>query len=122
MMRIISALCTAGLLLGLTATAPAQPGATVGFRNETKNTVIVQGYSIVRGAPRKGQPVVLTPARIGLDNNVPTGPRFYNVYDANQPSRVLLRDYSVPVTGNDQFFALRQGPNPARVMILPDAP
>src|SRR5687767_12707817 len=87
MRRVLTALLTAACL-ALTVCAEqavAQASATVGFRSELKSPVIVQGYSIVAGAPRKGQPVIVAPKRIGIDSNVPPGPRFYNIYDANQP-------------------------------------
>jgi hypothetical protein len=102
--------------------ARAQTGATVGFRNELKSPVNIQGYSIVGGAPRMGQPIVLTPGRIGLDLHVPPGARFYNIYDANQPNRVILRDFPVRVLTRDLLFAIRPSPIPQRVLLVPIVP
>src|SRR5688572_30514136 len=99
------------------AQAPA-PG--IGFRNELKFSVIVQGWSIVNNMPRRGQPLLIPPGRTVWDNNLPLGPRYYSVYDANQPSKVLLRDQPVIVGNADQLYAIRPSPtNPNRVVLGP---
>src|SRR5512134_278720 len=78
------------------AQVPQRPLA-IGFRNEVKVTVIVQGATVVNGMQRRGQPLRIEPTKNGYDINLPPGVRFITIYDANQPSRVLLRDLPVAV-------------------------
>src|SRR5262245_21360953 len=68
----------------------------VGFRNRTNIPVIVQGYSIVNNVQRRGQTLkIQQQGGLAFESNVPSGYRYYTIYDANQPARVLLRDYPV---------------------------
>ncbi len=102
------------------AQGPGGAGPCVGIRNELKTTVIVQGYSVVGGNQRRGQPLVLPFGKAACELNIPPGVRYYNVYDANQPSRVLLRDFPVPLHGGDLFLLVRPGAAPGRVVLVPD--
>jgi len=106
-------------MLGLSlAPAPAQgPLTSIAFRNETPVAVIVQGISIVNGMLRRGQPLLVVRGRAAGDFNVPAGLRVYSVYDANQPSRVLVKDQPVNVVqGRNLSFAIRsRGPQFALV-------
>lgn len=102
------------------AQGPQRPLA-IGFRNDVKITVIVQGATVVNGMQRRGQPLRIEPTKAGYDINLPPGIRFITIYDANQPSRVLLRDLPVPVGQGDLFFAIRSAPGgQARVILVPD--
>ena len=105
--RVALAAC---LLAGLFACGALGQGAVVsiGFRNELKTPVIVQGISKINGMVRRGPPILVPAGRMSGDFNVPPGLRVYSVYDAKQPSRVLARD--VPVTvlpGRNLSFAIR---------------
>jgi hypothetical protein len=84
------------------------PGPGIGFRNDLKIPVIVQGVSLVNNMQRRGQPILVNPGKVVWDNNLPTGFRVYSVYDASQ-QRVLLRDRKVAIQFADQFFSLRFG-------------
>ncbi|MCI0376555.1 MAG: hypothetical protein L0215_03000 [Gemmataceae bacterium] len=89
---------------------PKQPAVStgIGFKNDFKVAIIVQGWSIVDGQQRRGQPLLINPGKVAWDNNIPSpGKRFYSIYDANQPSKVYLRDFAVPVALVDQFFAVQ---------------
>src|ERR1700676_3649274 len=73
---------------------PAGPG--IGFRNDLKIPVIVQGISVVNNMQRRGQPFLVQPGKTVWDNNLPkNSTRYYTIYDANQ-QRLLLRDQTVP--------------------------
>lgn len=89
---------------------PTGPGAGVGFRNDLKVPVIVQGVSLVNNMPRRGQPILIQPGKTHWDNNLPQGFRFYTVYDANQ-SRILLKDARINVQTADQYFVIRLSPS-----------
>ncbi len=117
---VLTALTLAGFSSQREAPLQAQPpSAGVGFRNDTSVPVIVQGWSLVNGMQRRGQPLLVNPGKTAWDNSVPNGIRYFNIYDANQTSRVLLRDRPVRVQGVDQFFGIRFLPgDPSRVTIL----
>src|SRR5947209_6657733 len=82
--------------------APAQsknqPGG-IGFRNETKSPVLVEGASMVNGMLRRGQPIRIPPGQMAWDSNLSPGPRYVTIYDANQPTRILYRDPPIPFQG-----------------------
>src|SRR5438552_46563 len=100
------------VLLGLASPRNAAQGQVlgpgIGFRNDLKAPVIVQGVSLVNNMQRRGQPFLVQPGKTVWDNNLPMGMRYYTIYDGNQ-QRILLRDRNVPVQNKDQFFAIRLG-------------
>jgi hypothetical protein len=85
-------------------------GPAVGFRNELKVSVVVQGYTVVNGMAKRGQLILIAPGKIGVENNVPAGaPRYYTVYDLKN-NQVYLANIAVPVQNDDLALAIR---NPA---------
>src|SRR5207249_34780 len=65
----------------------AKGGVSVGFRNRTDTGVIVQGYTIVNNVQKRGQTLPVNKSGMAFESNVPSGTRYYTIYDANQPSR-----------------------------------
>lgn len=111
-----------GLMLGQgsgSAQSPA-PVASITFRNDLNTPVIVQGTSIFGGMIRRGQPVLVAPGKTGGDFNVPTGARWYTVYDANQPTRLLAKDvrFDVP-PGSNSLISIRILPT-NQVVLVPE--
>lgn len=103
-----------------TASAQGQ-GASVAFRNQTNNNVLVKGYTIVPGGKRNGQ-ILPIPKNGGkaYDANVLPGVRFITVYDALQPAKILLQDFPVPIQNRDVSFDIVPVPgNANRVMLVP---
>lgn len=99
--------------------AQGQPTTvTIGFRNDTKNAVIVQGTSVIKGVPRRGQPLLVDVGKTTYENNVPAGVRLVSVYDGAQPSRVLLRDYPLTIGQNDLAVLIRSHPTNSNRVIL----
>jgi hypothetical protein len=95
---------------------------TVGFRNESGRPIIIQGYSIINGVQRRGTPLLLPMGRAAFDSNVPPGIRFYTIYDGAQPSRVLLRDFQVPIR-SDLLLSVRPSlQHPLLVDLAPIGP
>jgi hypothetical protein len=92
--------------------AHAQAGAVVvTFRNEMMTPVIVQGYTIINGMPKKGMALVVRPGKTVSDNNVPPGTvRFYSVMDANRPAIEYVRNLAVPVGRQDINLLIRGVP------------
>ena len=102
--------------------ADAQPKSiSVGFTNMSEHSVIVQGYTVVNGVQRRGQPVPMKKkSGGGYDTNVPAGVRFYTVYDANQPSRILLKDFPVVVQNRDVMLKIiPSSTNPKTLILAP---
>lgn len=113
--------CLAQNLCG-TGSAQAQPSRapSITFRNDSKVGVIVQGSTEVNGMQRRGQPLTIQAGKTNYDSNLPKGVRFITIYDANQPTRILLRA-QVPVGKADLQFSIRPNPtNPALVVIVAD--
>lgn len=121
-LRALFAIALLGATFAASIVSAQPPGgaATIQFRNETKLSVIVQGTSTMNGMLRRGQPMLLTPGKSSSDFNVPAGYRIYSVYDANQPTHVLVRDKAVMVQpGRDASFVVAPVPgSPNQVTIL----
>ena len=103
------------VLAGNPAQAQVPKTASVGFNNKTDLNVIIQGFSIVNGSKRYGPPLQLKKnGSMAFESNVPPGPRYYTVYDANQPAKVLLRD-SVLIQNREVSLDLVQEGNMLRI-------
>jgi hypothetical protein len=111
-----------GLMLGMPGLAFSQPpGVCLGFRNDTKSGVIVQGTTKVNNMSRRGHPLMAPPGRVVFDNNVTAGIRYINIYDGQQPSKQLLADFPVPVQNRDLTISIRVSPtNRERVILVID--
>jgi hypothetical protein len=109
-----------GLGLGAESALSQAPVASINFRNDLNAPVIIQGTSITGGMIRRGQPVLVAPGKSGGEFNVPAGVRFYTVYDANQPTRVLARDvrFEIPA-GANLVISVRVHPN-NQVVLVPE--
>jgi len=97
------------------------PSVAVGCRNQTDTNIIVKGYTFVNGMQRSG-PIMQIQRSGGrsFESGVPVGIRYYTVYDANQPTKVLLRDHPIPIQNRDILIDIVPVPgNPNRVLILP---
>jgi hypothetical protein len=109
MIEIRSLLFILTLLFGAAGAGLAQgPGVSLGFHNDTKGGILVQGEAL-NGV--KGQPFLVTPGKTGYESNLPPGTRNYYVFDSAQPSRVLLFRAPIPVMNHDQVFSVRPGAN-----------
>jgi hypothetical protein len=104
----------------LLAAAPVATAAGIGFRNDLKTPIFVQGESLVDGMIRKSQPVLIYPGRVGWDLRLPPGNRWITIADANVPGRILLRRQIIPFQGQDLRFLVR--PFPGGLIRLVPAP
>ena len=110
------------VLMGLTAVQAQLPKTvSVGLINMSERNVIVQGYTVVNNVKRLGQPLQINKkASEKYEANVPAGVRFYTVYDANQPARILLKDFPVPIQNRDVMLKLVPSPtNPKTLVLVP---
>jgi|SRR6516162_5701506 len=109
------------------ATNPADgqipKGASVGFNNKTDLNIFIQGYTIVNGSKRYGPPLQLKKnGSMAFESSVPPGFRYYTICDANQPARVLLRDFQVPIKNREvSLDVVIQMPG-NRLVIVPSQP
>jgi hypothetical protein len=94
--------------------------ASVGFNNKTDLNIFIQGYTIVNGSKRYGPPLQLKKnGSMAFESNVLAGYRYYTICDANQPSRVLLRDFPVPIQNREvSLDVVIQMPG-NRIVIMP---
>lgn len=97
---ILLGLCTLG------ASASEAEAAWLGFRNDTKDPIIVQGMSVVAGQTRQGRRHILQPGQEGWDIIAAPGLKKIIIVDAKQPTRVLYQD-SVNIGATDQFFSIQ---------------
>jgi hypothetical protein len=93
-----------------------QQGSGIGFRNDLKVPVIVQG---INNMQRRGQPFVVQPGKTVWENNLPAGIRYYNIYEASQ-TRILLPNRPVRIQTADQFFAIHTVTQNGKVQVLMD--
>ena len=111
---ITTTVAMACILLGVAGLSAQQPGgASVGFRNQTSANIIVQGSTVINKVQRPGQILQLKKnGGMAFDVNIPAGIRYITIYDANQPTVVLLRDFPVPIQKRRDF--LRHRPQPGQ--------
>lgn len=108
----------------------AQPGpgpqkpVTIAFLNASDKAVVLKGYSIVKGTPVPGQLLPMKKDGKAFEVNVPANaPRYYSVYDATNPTRVLLRDQLWPVLNRDLILVIKTSPLDSKsVVIVPATP
>ena len=118
-LRILIALC---LTAAFSAPAVAQvvPSGAVSFRNELTIPVVLQGVSQLKAGIKRGAPIVIAPGKSATEFNAPAGMRIYNVYDANQPQRVLGRNVQVAVfPGRPVVRVVRQDAN-MQIVVAPE--
>ena len=125
MRQVITALIamTCLVFLAWEPTQAQQPKTvTVGFRNRTDSNVLVKGYTVVNGTQRVGQLMQLRKSGgMAFENSVLAGVRFVTVYDAIT-TRVLLRDFPVPIQNRDISFDIVPAPlpgQPTRITLVP---
>ncbi|MBM4067676.1 MAG: hypothetical protein FJ271_01840 [Planctomycetes bacterium] len=92
----------------------------IGFVNELKMPIIVQGSTVENNMVRRGLPVLVFPGKTGWDINLKPGRRFITIYDGRQTTRVLYQGPPLLFAGRDMLFAVRVVPgNPPRVLLVP---
>jgi hypothetical protein len=99
-----------GLLLGLllSATLPAAARADwLGFRNDTKQTLIVRTIIQTEKGPRPGNVVTLFPGEVRWDlirNNTPLQ---IQIFDAKQPRKNILEKVIPAPVGADAYYSIQ---------------
>jgi hypothetical protein len=97
-------------------------GAGIGFRNDAKVPVIVQGASIVNNMLRRGQPLLIPPGKVAWDLNLKPGVRYITIYHGALPNRILYQGPPFNFAGQDAFFSVQHTPrNPFQLWLVPMA-
>jgi hypothetical protein len=127
--RGLRAAALALLAVGLLGAIPA-PGraAWLGYRNDTKQPVIVQGAMVQGRIVRRGAAHLLYRGDVAWDCILVPGTKIITVYDANNPNKVLWQG-PVVVGAADLFFSIQfdkpppprkgQRPTPPRIQLVP---
>ena len=95
---------------------------TVSFMNHSDLNVNVQGYTVVNGGQRPGNVLRMKKKSGGAFEQANAGTtRFYTIYDANQPARVLLQNFPVNVPNRNVVLKIMPSPtNPKELVIVID--
>ena len=103
-----------------TARGQVQQGVTVQFANNSHTGVIVKGYSILPGNIKVAGPIIpIKKGGLAFEAKVPAGIRYYTVYDAVNPTQILLQDHAVLIQNRDVPLVIMQSPiMPNRVVIV----
>jgi hypothetical protein len=101
-------------LLACGAAPPRNEPPWLGYRNETRATLVVQGATVVNNVIRRGKPRVVYAGDVCWDQVSP-GSKILTIYDARQPNRILYQA-AVNVGNADQFFSI-QVDAPTKVMV-----
>ncbi len=96
-------LAVAALVL-LPAYGPA--ASWLGFRNDTKAPIIVQGISVINRSVRLGKRHVLQPGEMGWDLILAPGSKLVLIADAKQPTVTLFQG-AILCSGNNLFFSIQ---------------
>lgn len=113
--KTVATVCAA--LLALTALQSQQAaGAGICFKNDLPQPVIVQGATPAPDMIRRGQPLLIFPGRIAWDNRLDPAIRVITIYDANQPTRILLRR-PIEFMGQDMLISIHPDPTGTQVIL-----
>ena len=121
--------CLAGPLVLLLPTLAE--ASWLGFRNETKSVIVVQGASIDGNRLRWGKPYRLLPGEIYWEPILITGEKVIAVFDPRQPNRPLHQE-TIKTGDEDQFFSIQletptapakgQPPGQSKIKLVPTDP
>src|SRR5438093_1999341 len=99
--RFLKKVALAVVVLPLLAGSARAAG--IGFKNDHKIPIIVQGASLENNVIRRGQPLLVYPGKTVWDLNLKPGNRFITIYDARQPTRILYQSpANLPIPFQDE--------------------
>jgi hypothetical protein len=109
MNRTFSILNSSLLMATVCCTMGSQASAragSIGFRNEMKIPVVVQGVGIVNNVLVQGRRHTLQPGGICYERIVAPGTKTITVVDARQPTRILYKG-TINFVGGDMFYSIQ---------------
>jgi len=102
--RSICLLSVACALLGVRETH----AGWMGFRNDTKETVIVQETIVVNGQAKPGRPQRLSSGEAVRDTQCVGGVRKMTVYDADKPNQPLFSgNFACPAANENLLYVIK---------------
>lgn len=81
----------------------------LGFRNDTRATLVLQEIVLVNGQARRGAQRQLGAGELAVESVNGAGVKRLLIFDPRQPAVPLLR-VDVPYTGADQIFSIQVEP------------
>jgi len=105
------------LALLVVAAAPVSSWAGwLGFRNDVKDSIIVQSSPVTnRGAAVFGRPKTMVAGEVAWESVLLPGNRLIRIYDSK---KVLIYQKTIPVMG-DLFFSIQVEPKTNNVQLVP---
>lgn len=80
----------------------------MGFRNDTKETIVIQETVVVGGQTRLGRPQRLFAGEAVRDNPLPGGQRRVNIFDANNPLQPIYSGtLSCPALNENILYCIK---------------
>lgn len=81
----------------------------MGFRNDTKDTIVIQEIVNIGGQPRLGRPQRLFAGEAVRDLTPAGGQRRINVFDPNNPSQpIYSADFSCPGATENVLYSIKR--------------
>ena len=109
--KLLTRIGVSVLALALFLVVPNTAQATgIGFYNNTRSRILVQGYSIVNRMIRKGPVLVIDPGRTVFSIYVPQGFRTITIADGLDPNRILFNGV-IAVGPLDMLLSVHPLPN-----------
>jgi len=99
-----------GLLGVLIACAGADSASAgwMGFRNDTKDTLVIQETIIINGQPKAGRPQRLFAGEAVRDAQFIGGQRLFSVYDPKNPNKpVYTGNFACPPINENILYTLK---------------
>jgi hypothetical protein len=90
--------------------------AWLGFRNDLKFPIVVQGTTIINNVVRRDKPQVLYPGEVSWDPILRPGSKVIMIYDAKRTARPLFQEN---VTIKDDLFLSVQGDAVGKIQLVP---
>ncbi len=88
----------------------------LGFRNDVKDSIIVQSSPVTnRGAAVFGRPKTMVAGEVAWESVLLPGNRMIRIYDSK---KVLIYQKTIPVMG-DLFFSIQIDPKTNNVQLIP---
>jgi hypothetical protein len=81
----------------------------MGFRNDTKDTIVIQETVVIGGQPRPGRPQRLFTGEAVRDTPPPGGQRRITVYDAATPNQPIYSgNFPCPAANENLLYCIKR--------------
>lgn len=110
----------AGLLAALTCGLMPQAASAgwLGYYNDTKSAVIVQGSSVINGMEYRGTPHQINPRESAWDQLLQPGTKSITIYEARPPNKVLFKT-TIEFKGADLYYSIQSDGTMGGLKLVP---